>query len=256
MSFSWLWFPRWRKEQMPTAAASPPFTPALWRPVIWAITNIFETGRAAGNPAALQTQDNGIISYGSHQATLTAGTLAQVVERYIQNSDAPTATALHPWLPRLHTQDPALRHAADLHQLLKDAAADPAMLAAQDHIFDQLYYQPAIARALEHGLQWPLSLACLYDAGVQGGRDRILARFSHPPGHPETAWIARFLDEREKWLREMAEDAAAHHQPQQAQFLRNSLFRVHELRRLLKKGNVLLRGRIRLRGQVVIGMTR
>lgn len=255
MSFSRLWFSRWRKEQTPNAAALPPFTPSLWRPVIWAITNIFETGRAAGNPAALQTHDNGIISYGSHQATLAAGTLAQVVERYIQTSDWPTAIALHPWLHRIQGKDPTLRHTTELHYLLQDAAADPAMCAAQDHIFDQLYYQPAITRAEEHNLRTPLALACLYDAGVQGGRDRILTRLTSRPGQPETAWIAQFLDEREKWLWEMAEHAAANEQSQQAQFLRNSRFRVHELRRLLKKGNVLLRGRIRLRGQTIHGLT-
>lgn len=254
MSFSWLWFSRWRKEQTPNAAAFPPFTPSLWRPVIWAITNIFEMGRAAGDPAALQTQDNGIISYGSHQATLAAGTLAQVVEQYIQTSDTPTAIALRPWLLRLHARDTTLRHATDLHELLKDAAADAAMSAAQDHIFDQLYYQPAITRAEERGLRTPLALACLYDAGVQGGRDRILTRFTHPPEQPETVWIARFLDEREKWLWEMAEYAAANDQPQQAQFLYNSRFRVHELRRLLKQDNLMLRGRIRLRGQTIYGL--
>lgn len=254
MSFFWLWFFRWRKEQTSGAAAPLPFTPSLWRPVIWAITNIFETGRAAGDPAALQRQDNGIISYGSHQATLAAGTLAQVVERYIQTSHTPAAAALRPWLPRIQAKDPSLRYATDLHQLLKNAAADSAMNAAQDHIFDQLYYQPAITRAEERGLRTPLALACLYDTGVQGGRDHILTRLTASASQPETAWIARFLDEREKWLLEMAEHAAANDQPQQAQFLRNSRFRVHELRHLLRKGNLTLRGRIRLRGQTIDGL--
>ena len=253
MSRLWSCFPRWSTQQS-LAAAAFPFEPHLWRTVIWAITNVFETGQAEGDPGTLQTKDGGIISYGRHQATLVAGTLAQVVERYCQLSQSPTAAAFHPWMPRLRAKDPALRQEKALHQLLRSAAADPAMSIAQDEIFDQLYYQPAIQRAREYHLKTPLALACLYDTGVQGGRDRLLARLTPRGEEDEARWLARFLDEREKWLGELAEDAAANGQPEQAQFLRNSLFRVHELRRLLRQGNMGLRGRIRLRGQTIQGL--
>lgn len=253
MSRLWSCFPRW-STQRSLAAAAFPFEPHLWRTVIWAITNVFETGQAEGDPGTLQTKDGGIISYGRHQATLVAGTLAQVVERYCQLSQSPTAAAFHPWMPRLRAKDPALRQETALHQLLRSAAADPAMSIAQDEIFDQLYYQPAIQRAREYHLKTPLALACLYDTGVQGGRDRLLARLTPKGEEDEARWLARFLDERERWVGEVADSAAANGQPEQAQFLRNSLFRVHELRRLLRQGNMGLRGRIRLRGQTIQGL--
>ncbi|MCL4868096.1 MAG: chitosanase [Anaerolineae bacterium] len=245
------WFAGWRQNQPPLPIS---FNPAAWRPVIWAITNIFETGVAEGNPAALQTEDGGIISYGKHQATVKAGMLAQLIERYGTLSQTPTRDALMAWLPRLQAMDPTLRHESVLHDLLRAAAAEPAMGLAQDDLFDEQYYQPAIQRAQERGLYTPLALACLYDAGVQGGRDHILARLTSPQTQSESQWIAQFLTERTQWLNEIAQAAAEMGQFQQAQFLRNSRFRVDELGRLLRKGNLLLRGRIRLRGQTIAGI--
>ena len=247
------WFPRWSRQQGFDAAATP-VEPHLWRPVIWAITNVFETGLAEGDPGALQIADGGLISYGRHQATLVAGTLAQVIERYGLLSQSPTAAAFQPWMPRLQAKDPALRQETTFLQLLRAAAADPAMSAAQDDIFDQHYYQPAIQRAREYHLHTPFALACLYDTGVQGGRDRILARLSPKGEDSEARWLARFLDERERWVKEVASVAAANGQTEQARYLRNSLFRVKELRRLLRQGNMGLRGRIRLRGQTIHGL--
>ena len=192
-----------------TETETPPFAPERWRPVIWAITNVFESGRAEGNAAALQTQDAGILSYGPHQATLLAGTLEQVLTLYIQTSHTAISQALTPWLPQIRAKDPALRQAVALHQLLITAAADPAMQAAQDVVFARWYYQPAIEQAIALHLRTPLALACLYDAGVQGGRDHILARLGSQVPLDEARWIGQFLTEREKWLVEAANSAAA-----------------------------------------------
>lgn len=236
-----------------------PFAPEQWREVIWAITNIFETGRAEGDASAIQTHDAGIVSYGKHQATLVAGALAQVVARYVQTSQQTQVVAeLTSWLPRLEAKDPRLRQETTFHQLLRSAAADPAMIAAQDSVFEALYYQPAVNRAIEHELNTPLALACLYDAGVQGGRDHILVQLTPTtgmPAHlPEDQWIALFLDQRDLWLEEIATQLEAKGESQQAHHLRNSRFRVTALRQLLQKNNLNLRGRIRLRGQIIQGL--
>lgn len=244
----------WGRKQ---PVAPLPFAPEQWREVIWAITNVFETGRAEGDASAIQTHDAGIVSYGKHQATLVAGTLVEVVVRYVQSSQSPVAAELSGWLPRLEAKDPTLRQETSLHQLLRAAAADPAMIAAQESVFEALYYQPAINRAIEQGLNTPLALACLYDAGVQGGRDHILARLATtgvPSPLPEAQWIALFLDQRDLWLEEIANQLAAKGETQQAHHLRNSRFRVAALRQLLQKNNVNLRGRIRLRGQIIQGL--
>lgn len=242
MSRLWSWFPRW-STQRPLAAAAFPFEPHLWRTVIWAITNVFETGQAEGDPGTLQTKDGGIISYGRHQATLVAGTLAQVVERYCQLSQSPTAGRVSPLDAPFAGQRPGPAPGKSPAPTSPLCGRRPtAMSIAQDEIFDQLYYQPAIQRAREYHLKTPLALACLYDTGVQGGRDRLLARLTPKGEEDEARWLARFLDERERWVGEVADSAAANGQPEQAQFLRNSLFRVHELRRLLRQGNVGLHG--------------
>ncbi len=245
----------WGRKQ---TVAPLPFAPEQWREVIWAITNVFETGRAEGDASAIQTHDAGIVSYGKHQATLASGTLAEVVICYVQTSQTPVAAELTGWLPRLEAKDPTLRQETSLHQLLRSAAADPAMIAAQDSVFETLYYQPAINRAIEHGLGTPLALACLYDAGVQGGRDHILARLAATTGVPsplpEQQWIALFLDQRDLWLGEIATQLEARGEAQQAHYLRNSRFRVAALRQLLWKNNLNLRGRIRLRGQIIQGL--
>lgn len=245
----------WGRKQ---AVVPLPFAPEQWREVIWAITNVFETGRAEGDASAIQTHDAGVVSYGKHQATLVAGTLAQVVARYVQTSQTQVAAELTGWLPRLEAKDPTLRQETTFHQLLRSAAADPAMIAAQDSVFETLYYQPAVNRAIEHGLSTPLALACLYDAGVQGGRDHILVRLTPTtgvPSHlPEDKWIALFLDHRDLWLEGIATQLEAKGESQQAHHLRNSRFRVAALRQLLQKNNLNLRGRIRLRGQMIQGL--
>ena len=245
----------WGQKQPVTP---PPFAPEQWCEVIWAITNVFETGRAEGDASAIQTHDAGIVSYGKHQATLVAGTLTEVVACYVQTSPTQVAAELTDWLPRLKAKDPSLRQEITFHQLLRSAAADPVMIAAQDSVFGILYYQPAVNRAIEHGLSTPLALACLYDAGVQGGRDHILARLTPTtgvPSHlPEEQWLALFLDQRDLWLEEIATQLEAKGENQQAHHLRNSRFRVAALRQLLRKNNLYLRGRIRLRGQLIQGL--
>jgi hypothetical protein len=242
--------------------------PEAWRRTIFAITSVFETGTAEGNPAAYQTYDAGIISYGRHQATLSSGNLGRVVQAYVQRSDSPTSQALQQeYLHRLLNNDRGLREDGRLRQLLITAASEPAMHEAQEMIFAQNFYQPSIESAHQYRLQTPLGLACLYDTRIQGGLDivanRTRDRLGGLPGHigkdsnpiREADWLLVFLDEREIRLLRLANQSAARGDQVNANALRVSTFRVEELRKLLLAGNLDLAGELVVRGQRIGGIT-
>lgn len=251
---------------MPQATATWPFDPATWRNTIWAITSVFESGRPQGDPAAYQTFDAGIISYGKHQATLGSGTLGQVLQVYWRRSDSPASQALRQeYAARLERQEVALRNDARLRALLQQAAAEPEMEAAQDEIFDGHFYQPAVFQAQRHNVASPLGLACLYDTNIQGGLFLLLpavvgqvggiAGETGPGGRiDEATWLGAFLDEREARLLRLAERSEAAGNRPNAEALRISMFRVFELRKLLVMGNLGLQGELEVRGQRIPGI--
>lgn len=242
--------------------------PAAWRRTIFAITSVFETGTPEGDPAAYQTYDAGIISYGRHQATLSSGNLGRVVQAYVQRSSSPTSEALQQeYLQRLLNQDNSLRQDGRLRNLLIAAASESAMREAQEIIFAQNFYQPSVESARQYRLSTPLGLACLYDTRIQGGLDivanRTRNRLGGLPGdigkdsHPirEADWLLVFLDEREIRLLRLADQSAARGDHVNANALRVSAFRVEELRKLLLVGNLDLAGELVMRGQRIGGIT-
>jgi hypothetical protein len=243
-------------------------TPEAWRRTIFAITSVFETGTPEGNPAAYQTYDAGIISYGRHQATLSSGNLGRVVQAYVQRSDSPTSQTLQQeYLARLLNNDRSLREDGRLRQLLITAAHEPAMHEAQELIFAQNFYQPSVESARQYRLGTPLGLACLYDTRIQGGldivanrtRDRLgglvgdIGKDSNPIR--EADWLLVFLDEREIRLLRLANQSATRGDGVNANALRVSTFRVEELRKLLLAGNLDLAGQLTVRGQRIGGIT-
>ncbi len=263
-------------EVTPPEEVALPFDPHGWRRVIWDITGVFESGRAGGNPAAFQNRDEGIISYGRHQATLQSGNLGRVLTLFCQRSQSPASAALRAeYLDRVLRIDPTLRHDDRLRALLLEAAAEPAMNEAQDDVFAEGFYTPVIGQARALGLATPLGLACLYDTRIQhggGGLEFILGLTNSghgpPPGEgglPEATWLGAFLDEREGLLNrlaakrqqeaESAAEAGRRRSLQQtAEALRISTFRVRELRTLLQAGNLGLQGPLTIRGQSVTGL--
>jgi hypothetical protein len=243
-------------------------TPEAWRRTIFAITSVFESGTPEGNPAAYQTYDAGIISYGRHQATLSSGNLGRVVQAYVQRSDSPTSQALEQtYLLRLLNRDTSLREDGRLRDLLIMAAQEAAMHEAQELIFAQNFYQPSVESARQYRLQTPLGLACLYDTRIQGGLDivanRTRDRLGGLPGHigkdsnpiREADWLLVFLDEREIRLLRLANQSAARGDHVNANALRVSVFRVEELRKLLLAGNLDLAGQLVVREQRIGGIT-
>jgi hypothetical protein len=236
------------------------FTPDVWRPVIWAITSIFESGRPEGNPAAYQNRDAGVVSYGKHQATLASGSLAAVLDAFFRRSSSQASQALkEEFGHRVHQRDASLRDNTRLKELLQAAAAEAAMSEAQDEIFENNFYRPAVDQARKRGIRTPLGVAAIYDTRIQGGLGDVLlattARVGPSAGEVgEATWLTIFLEEREHWLRRVADKFDARGDRQSAEAIRISIFRVKELLKLLEAGNLGLTGEFMVRGQKVRGI--
>lgn len=242
-----------------------PFEPDRWRATVWAITSIFESGRPEGNPAAYQNYDAGIVSYGKHQATLASGTLGQVLAAYYARSQSAVSRSLQQnYDPRVRTRDQSLRHDNGFRDLLIQAAAEPAMNEAQDSVFEQQFYQPAVIRARQCNLASPLALAVVYDISIQGGWVQVLGRLANrlgasvvgQNGIDEERWIETFLDEREAWLNDIAQAADDRGDHATADALRISTYRPRELRALARAGKYTLEGPFQVRGVNLPGIPR
>ncbi len=239
------------------------FEPAKWRKTIWAITSIFESGSPEGNPAAYQTYDAGVISFGKHQATLASGTLNRVLQAYLARNSSPTAQALKDeYAGRVAQMDASLRNDGRIKQLLLEAAQEAAMAEAQDTVFEESFYKPAITAARQYNVRSPLGLAALYDTNIQGGLHIVLPRVTErlggkigEKGITETQWIGAFLDLREERLNRLADQYVAKGDKGTGNALRTSTFRVQEYRQLLQAGNLKLEGTLNVRGRQVTGIS-
>jgi hypothetical protein len=264
---------RWLRAVVKETKAAEPagetadFTPETWRPAIFAITSVFESGKPGGRPDAYQNADAGIVSYGKHQATLQSGNLERVLNVYFRRSDSAASQSLRQeYTGRVQRKEESLRHDARFKQLLLEAAHEPAMSKAQGEIFEQNFYRPTIAEARRLGVKTPLGLACLYDTRIQGGLQQVTGAVSQKLGVTavgqngpagvvdEQTWLRTFLDEREAWLNRLADARAAQNRHTDAQWLRTSTFRVRELRQLLNSGNLQLAGEFSVRGQRIQGI--
>jgi len=179
------------------------------------ILSVFETGKVP-TPAAYQTctilRDGAGISYGKHQATDNAGSLDKIVAKYIA-AGGKHADALKPYVPRLTANETAkLNPAAPpdwaraLVSLLKEAGTDPVMQKAQDDVFDENYWLPAVNHAKAIGLTTPLGYAVVYDTCIHSGPGRVAThRAAFPQKSPanggdEKEWVKAYVGARKAWL--------------------------------------------------------
>jgi hypothetical protein len=139
------------------------------------------------------------------------------------------------------------------------------MSEAQDSVFDQSFYQPAVTQAQRYNVSTPLGLACLYDTNIQGGLFILLPRVTERVGGVigetgpsgiinEASWIGAFLDLREERLLRLADQSEARGDQVNANALRISTFRGEEYRKLLQAGNLMLEGELTVRQRKVRGI--
>lgn len=183
-----------------------------------AIIHIFETSRSFGDYAACVVLNDGAgISYGINQFTHRSGSLAAVVREYLRSADIPAGhrRVLTSCLPSLTDNTPAavdrLSRDSALKQVLREAAAAPAMRAAQRSVAYSRYLRPALDICSRFGFVMPLSLAVVYDSVTHGSWDPIAARVGvaghmykgSPAGEFEKAWISDYVARRHRWLTEV-----------------------------------------------------
>jgi chitosanase len=200
----------------------------LQKQTIKSIVNIFETGEIAGNYASVTTVsgDLGHLSYGRSQASLNSGALFTLLDNYCRRPAARFATALAAWLPRVESKDVTLDHDPAFRTLLTEAAADPLMRSAQDELFDQTYFLPALAAAKAIGILSPLGVAVVYDSFIQGGWRRLRAKLplvARADG--ERKWISRYIELRREWLSSLPAPLPA------------TLYRMEAFSHLIEAGN-------------------
>jgi chitosanase len=183
--------------------------------VIDSILSIFETGKiptAASYSTCTILRDGAGISYGKHQATDNAGSLDKIVKKYIAEGGT-HASKLQPYLPQLAANETAKLNpsappdwAKNLVGLLKEAGTDPKMQAAQDSVFDENYWNPAVVHAQNAGLKTALGHAVMYDTCIHSGPGRVSThRAAFPQKSPanggdEKEWVKAYVAARKAWL--------------------------------------------------------
>lgn len=169
-----------------------------------AIVRVFETSRPFGDYAACVVLDDGAgISYGICQFTHRSGSLAEVVDRYLENGGkvgvaimTASRSALGDTSPKAITRlaaNTAFRNA------LRAAAVTREMKSAQEAVAFNRYLAPSIALCAKFGFTRPLSLAVVYDSLVHGSFYRV-ARGVDADRSDERAWITAYVRRRDAWL--------------------------------------------------------
>jgi chitosanase len=181
-----------------------------------AIISIFETGKvpsAKSYSTCTILADGAGISYGKHQCTDKAGSLDRVVRTYIR-MQGEYANDLAKYLPLLENnastkvppKGPWGTEVTQLVEKLRLAGNDPIMWRAQDEVFDEDYFMPALQHARDAGLTTALGLLAIYDTCIHSGPSRVLTHrkafpeLSPKNGGDEHKWIIAYLNARKQWL--------------------------------------------------------
>jgi len=208
------------------AAGHPERLPGLADPdrrrVAEAVISTFENSTIELPYAAAHRLDDGRgITAG--RAGFTSGThdLLLVVQRYA--ATAGNSTPVSRYLPALRGIDEQVADGGDGSDTTgldgfeeawrSTSRTDPRLNAAQDAIFDELYFRPAMDRARGAGQTTALGQLVVLDTAVQhgiGGRDGLQALITETGKQADpTAWLGRFLEIRRAHLLDPADEETA-----------------------------------------------
>jgi len=210
--------------------------------VIDCVLAIFETGKiptTAAYSTCTVLSDGAGISYGKHQATDKSGSLDLVSKRYVKLNGI-HAEALSGYLPQLSSNESTKINPKEIYpewlnqliELLKTAGADPLMQQAQDEIFDELYWLPAVKIATEIGLQTALGQLTIYDTCIHSGAGNVSKiRKLFPEAAPvnggdEKTWVLAYIAARKNWL-----------QTRENPIVHKTVYRMDELKKIADADN-------------------
>lgn len=187
---------------------------------------------------SMQLSDDGIISYGLHQATLRSGSLEEIIKEYCSHSASTTSKKLAQYSEQIKLKDPNLKNNRQFLALLTEAALENEMKTAQDKIFTKDYWQPSYKKAVELNLKSPIAAAIFYDTKIQGGLEQVISKTQTRllnKTYSEKEFLIAFLSERRKYLLNIAQQKS----PAQARMLENSAYnRVGYLMKLVERSLV------------------
>lgn len=175
-----------------------------------AIVNTFETSQPFGDYAACTVlNDSAGISYGICQFTHRSGSLAAVVESYLNSGGQVCRNILSEKFPLIKRHDRfAIRRAAadaGLKKALAAAAVTREMKAAQNEVAAKRYLHPAVAICEKRGFVLPLSLAVIYDSVTHGSWQLIADKTERSRmSGDERGWITAYVRRRHLWLGNIA----------------------------------------------------
>lgn len=175
------------------------------------VINTAETGKPDGDYAALSVYADGPhgirqITFGRSQTT-EYGNLRELVQRYVA-AKAIFSTQLAEFADDVGSVP--LTENTVFKNLLRNAARqDPVMRQIQDQFFNEVYFDPAMRWADNHGFKLPLSAMIIYDSFIHSGGILWLLRQKFPEDPPshggdEKAWIRAYTEARHQWLKNHA----------------------------------------------------
>ena len=218
------------------------------------ITSLMEGGSTQGNYGTLTTiDDGGGVSYGKHQVTLTSGTLGKVVRAYVNASTSSNAGVLRGYLPKVEAKDMSLKTNQPFLDALKGASKEREMQVAQDMIFNDVYWEPAVKAAGNNGITTPLGFALLYDTKIQGGMESVMSRARAQLGGgigdivgekeiTEQAFLLAYAQQRKARLLGLAKSAQDKGKTTRAKALRVSVYRCTGFIELIEADNLNVEG--------------
>jgi chitosanase len=219
------------------------------------LTSIFENGTTEIQYGYVENLDDGR-GYTCGRAGFTTGTgdAYIVVKRYTNRVPHNPLAKFLPELKRLNSLSKDSDEREDVSRLIgfkkawESLGDNKVFRAVQDEVVDELYYQPAMNRASQVGIQTALGKAIFYDTIIQhGDKDDpdglpalIAVTKMKVGGTPKTEindkkWISTFLDVRRA-------DLAHAHDPDTRKEWAKSVGRVDSLKQLVKSGNFDLNG--------------
>jgi glycosyl hydrolase family 46 len=132
-----------------------------------------------GGFRAINTYDSGIVSYGFLQFTLAGGSLINLINKYLENSQTDTANSLRNYQQRVEERDSMLAKDTNFINLLKAATDDPIMIEAQYELATTGYWKSVVNGYITgRELKYPLTWALLFDMGVNFGVNHGFVRLA------------------------------------------------------------------------------
>ena len=170
------------------------------------IINVFENGRITPDYSTIYIYRDGPNNV--RQITLgfgitEYGNLASLIKVYI-NDGGLYAEHFKKYLAKIG-KSPLVDNSEFKTLLVRSSKEDPIMRNAQDKIYEDKYWTPALRFFVENGFTTPLAMAIILDSFVHSGSilPFLRKRFPAVPpsqGGSELEWLSQYVSVRHTWL--------------------------------------------------------